>query len=220
MGYLTILVLYVVSITAQEVCPLQGTPAPAPVPQALVFCTQYSGSSCCTVESDLELQGNFSKINAAFGNFGCAQNIKSLLCGWNCSPQTANFSNLLSNGVVGMLNVYVDSAFINGLWASCKGACSGFAGMTYSQVINGANGFIGELDSLHDPTYHPSLTHPSINYYVGPNPNPNGTLFQSAFVPPNGTDITGCGAVGGVESRHATIFSAICVALISIMALF
>jgi len=79
-------------------CYASGYPSPRPN-QYLQFCTAYTGSACCALAHDSDINDDF---NSAFANgVHCLDNfaiLKSLFC-IACNPNQPNYTNTITNVV-------------------------------------------------------------------------------------------------------------------------
>ena len=78
-------------------CPMSRTKT-KPSPEAkLRYCTEYTSSSCCTPQEDVEVEKeiNFSARSLYSHCPGCLANAKRFKCAYTCSPDQFDFINLV-----------------------------------------------------------------------------------------------------------------------------
>jgi len=196
---------------AAQTCVDLSTPAV----RTLSFCDMYNGGpSCCTVDADRDLGGNFTaRIAPLYGSNNCAMNLKNVLCAVACSPGQAAFIYPTSLAPLS-INVYMEEQTAAAIYQSCKGRCiygGSFAPTMTAEQLFGAKipqSFLQGLSSSSDPFYPANM--PRFTYVVGTSPI-SGMYYNQTALGTSAQDTYGCtgvprcfGAAGAPAARDLT----------------
>jgi len=181
MKIIVCLFLFFISFVVPNcVNPLQPNPAPA----NLIFCTEFSASSCCSAATgggtEQQVITNMQRLLALYGNTSCYTNIRNLACAMACSPVQTTFVNFNFNNPT--VTGYVDMVFVAGWYNTCAPACITPApqNFTVSQIAKGnLTTFLFLFSTDNIPGFQPSITSPRTIYSIGfMTPNTTNTEFN------------------------------------------